>query len=135
MSSELDKYFGPKPETMMPNAKPSYFAEYPLFQEVCDAFMEEMNWTPDPWTTKAVIAGGRDFYAAHGNNPSLVRRTIRWLKRNSPEIYSNIASPRSLITKARSMGAKADSDSEQERRKYITGEYADFWGDGEETYE
>ena len=119
--SELDDLFGPKPKVEMPEAKPSYFAEYPAFQEVCEVFMEEMGWEHDPWTVKVVIAGGRDFYDAHGNDSRLVRRTIKWIRINEPHIYDKIASPRSLITHARSLGRKPDPDSEAGRQKYLKG--------------
>lgn len=119
--SELDKFFGPKPHTPMPPVTRTHFGRYPDRQEVCDAFIEEMDWDIDPWTIKQVAAGARDFVAVHGNKPRLIRKAIKYLKQNAPEVYGNIASPRSLITTARNVGKLLDPDDVEDRRRYLKG--------------
>ena len=103
-------------------AKRTNFGHYPDVQDLCDAFLEEMGWAPNRWTIKQVAAGARDFVEVHGQNIELMLKTIRRLKREAPHVYKNIASPRSLITAARS-----NTGGEASRRRYVEGEFADFW--------
>jgi hypothetical protein len=131
--SELDAYFGTKPETPMPTAQITHFARYPArIRSVCDAFMDEMCWTADPTTKRSVAAGAKRFVDVHGEDPKLLVRAIQRLKNNAPHIYDNISSPGSLITTARTLKRKPDPDSDEARQKYVTGEYADFFDDGGE---
>ena len=117
--SELDSFFGPKPTTEMPPAKPSHFGRYPDVQQLCDVFLEEMSWNHDLHTIQQVVAGARDFVLAIGNEPKLLLHTIKKMKREK----LNISSPRSCITLARNM--TPDPDSDEARQKYVT----DFWED------
>ena len=122
--SELDQYFGPKEHVEMPRAQRSNFGRYPArIRGVCDAFMKEMGWTPDPTTKRSVAAGAKRFIDVHGDNPLLMVRGIKHLRNIAPAVYDNIASPGSLITTCRRLGA--DPDSEEGRQKYVT----DFWED------
>jgi hypothetical protein len=136
---DIDNYF-PEAKKRADKAKAEFkahgqklqrtnFGRYPDCQEVCDAFIEAMEWNADPYTIKQVAAGGRDFVAVFGNNPDLVHKTIRYIERNEKEVYEKIASPRSLITFARRLGKKETMTDEDRRRRYMTGEYADFWED------
>lgn len=129
--SELDKHFGPAPDVAMPTAQPTAFGRYPArIRAVADAFMEEMGWHCDPTTKRSVAAGAKRFVDVHGDNPGLLVRGIKKLRNTAPHIYDNIASPGSLITPCRRMGA--DPDSVEARQRYVTGEFADFFGENDE---
>jgi hypothetical protein len=80
-----------------------------------------MGWNADPTTKKIVAAGAKRFIDVHGDNPQLMVRGIKRLRNTAPAVYDNIASPGSLITTCRRMGA--DPDSEESRQKYV-------WEDG-----
>ena len=119
--TELDKHFGPKPDTPMPPAQPSHFGRYPAVQTLCDTFLEEMEWNTDAYTKQQIVAGAKDFNLAIGNNPDLLLRALKKMKRNK----MSIGSPRSCITFARELLHTPDPDSEEGRKKYET----DFWED------
>ncbi len=99
----------------------THFGHVPQFQEVCDAFLDEMGWDPNPFTIKQVAAGGRDFYQVHGNQPELIRKTIRYVRKHEPDFFKMIASPRSLVNKARRFTGTNNADSEKSRRRYLKG--------------
>ena len=129
--NEADLILGKKKHAEMPTSQRTHFARYPArIRAICDAFIEEMGWTTDPTTKKIVAAGAKRFVDVHGNNPALLLRTIQQLRRNAPHIYQNIASPGSLITSARKM--TPDGDSEEARQRYVTGEFADFFGEDDD---
>ena len=115
MTSELDKFFGPKPDTPMPTAQPTHFARYPAVQSLCDTFLEEMEWNTDPYTKQQIVAGAKDFNLAIGNKPGLLLRALKKMKRKK----LTIGSPRSCITIAREMTPDADSD--ENRQRYLKG--------------
>ena len=117
MTSELDKFFGPAAEVEMPPIKCSHFGRFPDVQELCDTFLEEMEWNTDNYTKQQIVAGARDFNLAIGNNPGLLLRTIQQMKRDK----LSIASPRSCITIAREKMHVPDPDSQDGRRKYLRG--------------
>ena len=122
--NELDNFFGPKPDTPMPTAQRTHFGRYPIrIRSVADAFLDEMGWNADPTTKRNVAAGAKRFVDVHGENPDLVRRTIKYLERNAMHVYLNIGSPGSLINPARRFAGRPDPDSEEGRKKYET----DFW--------
>lgn len=109
--TELDNFFGPKPDTPMPSAQRTLFGRYPArIHSVCDAFLDEMEWNADPTTKRIVAAGAKRFVDVHGDNPELVRRTIQHLRHKAKHIYDNIASPGSLITPARKLGKRKEED-------------------------
>ena len=117
--NELDKHFGPKPDTPMPTAQPTHFGRYPArIRSVCDAFINEMGWNADPTTKRDIAAGAKKFVDVHGENPALVIKTIRYLKDNAPHIYDKIASPGSLYRTARHLKDKPDPDSDAARQRY-----------------
>lgn len=117
MTSELEKFFGPKPEVEMPPVERSYFGKFPEMEELCNLFLSEMEWGHDPYTVQQVAAGGRDFILAIGNKPDLLLRALKKMKKNK----MSIGSPRSCITFAREMLHSPDPDSEQNRRRYLKG--------------
>ena len=125
MTSELDELFGPREEVEMPTAKPTHFGRYPEVQELCDAFLEEMEWGHDLYTIGQVAAGARDYVLAVNHDPALLIRATRKMKKEK----MSIGSPRSCVTFAREMMNTPDPDSEAGRRKYET----DFWEDDDET--
>ena len=117
--NEADIFFGEKEPVEMPTAQRTNFGRYPArIRSVCDAFIEEMGWHCDPTTKKIVAAGAKRFVDVHGDNPALLVRTIRHLRRNARHIYQNIASPGSLITPARKFAGSPDADSAEHRQKY-----------------
>jgi len=124
--SELDNFLGPHEKPSMPSAKRTHFGRYPDCQELCDVFISEMEWSADPYTIRQVAAGARDFKLAVGNKPDLLLKAIKRMRNKGLDI----ASPRSCITMARKI--VPDPDSEEGRRRYVTGKYADFWGNGED---
>ena len=116
--NEADKILGPKKHVEMPKPQRSRFSRYPArIRAVCDAFLDEMGWSADPTTKRIVAAGAKRFVDVHGNNPDLVRRTIRHLRHKARHIYDNIASPGSLITPARKLGKRKEEDTQ----KYLRG--------------
>ena len=116
--SELDEFFGPKPKVEMPTAQPTLFGRYPVrIRSVCDAFIDEMGWGTDPTTKRNVAAGAKRFVDVHGENPELVRKTIRYLEHHAMHIYLNIGSPGSLINPARRFAGRSDTDTQ----KYLKG--------------
>jgi len=118
VTSEIDRFFGPKPEVEMPKAQPTHFGRYPArIRAVCDAFLDEMGWNADPTTIRIVAAGAKKFVDVHSDNPELVVRTIRNLRHKARHIYDNIASPGSLITPARKLGKRKEED----RDRYLKG--------------
>ena len=120
MTSDLDKFFGPKLDVEMPAIQPSHFGRYPVrIRSVCDAFIDEMGWGTDPTTKRNVAAGAKRFVDVHGEKPDLVRRTIKYLERNAMHIYLNIGSPGSLINPARRFAGRSDPDSDEARQKYV----------------
>ena len=64
--NDADLILGKKKHVDMPAAKRSPFARYPDVQELCDTFIEEMEWNTDPYTIKQIAAGARDFKRAIG---------------------------------------------------------------------
>jgi len=116
--TELDNHFGPKPAVSMPSARKSHFGRYPDIQVLCDTFLDEMDWRPDPYTIRQIAAGARDYKQAIDGDPKRLLKAIKKMKREG----LSIASPRSCITTARRTGN--DPDSEAGRQKYVTG---DFW--------
>jgi len=115
--NEADAILGPKKHVTMPTAQPTDFGRYPArIRSVCDAFIQEMDWNLDPTTKRSVAAGAKRFVDVHGDSPSLLVRGIKHLKNNAKHVYDNIASPGSLITTCRKIGA--DPDSEEFRSKY-----------------
>ena len=121
--TELDKFFGPKPDGEMPDIKPSHFGRYPDVQELCDAFLEEMEWGHDLYTIGQIAAGARDYILAINHDPSLLVRAAKKMKNNK----LSIGSPRSCITTAREKLYSPNPDSDKARQRYVTGEFADFW--------
>ena len=110
--SELDAFFGPKETVRMPPVERSYFGKFPEMEELCNLFLSEMEWGHDLYTIQQVAAGGRDFVLAIGNNPALLLRAIKKMKRKK----LSISSPRSCITAAREMRSP-----EEDRQKYLKG--------------
>ena len=117
MTSELDNWFGPKPNTEMPPAQPTHFARYPAVQSLCDVFLEEMDWGTDLYTIGQIAAGARDYALAIGHDTALLLRTIKKMKREE----LTIGSPRSCISIARTLLHSPDADSEAGRQKYLKG--------------
>ena len=115
--NDADVFFGPKPEVEMPPAQPTHFARYPAVQSLCDAFLEEMEWNPDPYTVGQIAAGAIDYALAVNHDPALLVRATRKMKRNE----MSIGSPRSCITYGREMLHSPDADSQENRQKYLKG--------------
>ena len=117
--TDADLILGRKKKVDMPTAKRSHFGRYPVrIRSVADAFMDEMGWSADPTTIRDVAAGAKRFVDVCGENPELVRKTIRHLKHNAPHIYRKIGSPGSLYKTARGLGATVDADSDEARQRY-----------------
>ena len=117
--NEADLILGKKKHVEMPTAQRTNFGRYPArIRSVCDAFMDEMGWSADPTTKRNVAAGAKQFVDVHGENPDLVRKTIRHLKHRAPHIYKNIGSPGSLVNPARQFAGQPDPDSDEHRQKY-----------------
>lgn len=110
--NDADIFFGLKPTTEMPPAQPTHFARYPDVQDLCDVFLEEMDWNHDLYTIQQVVAGARDFVLAIGNEPKLLLRATQKMKRKK----LSISSPRSCITAAREMRSP-----EEDTQKYLKG--------------
>ena len=120
--NEADSILGPKKHVEMPTAQVTLFGGYPVrIRSVADAFMDEMGWNADPTTIRDVAAGAKMFVDVHGENPELVRKTIRYLEHREPHIYKRIGSPGSLYKIARRFTDKSDSDSDEHRQKYLKG--------------
>ena len=116
--TELDRFFGPKPEVEMPKAQITHFGRYPArIRGVCDAFLDEMGWNADPTTIRDVAAGAKRFVDVHGDNPGLVRKTIRYIRHREPHIYKKIGDPGSLYKIARRFTNKPEED----RDRYLKG--------------
>ena len=124
--NDADLILGRKKDVDMPTAKRSHFARYPDVQVLCDTFIEEMEWNNDPYTIRQIAAGARDYKQAVSNDPKRLLKAIQRMKREK----LSIASPRSCITIARR--TEPDPDSEESRQRYVTGEFANFFGDDEE---
>ena len=109
--SELDNFFGPKPPTEMPPAQPTHFGDFPAVQPLCDAFLEEMDWNPDPYTVQQIVAGAIDYALAVNHDPALLIRATKKMKRNE----MSIGSPRSCITYGREMLHSPEVDTQKYR--------------------
>jgi len=96
--NDADLILGPKKHVEMPGLKRSHFGRYPDVQELCDTFIEEMEFNTDSYTIRQVAAGARDFRRAIGNKPDTLLRALKRMKQKK----LTIASPRSCITEARS---------------------------------
>ena len=125
MTSDADLILGPKKHVEMPPAQITHFGRYPAVQDLCDTFWEFMGWGTDAYTIQQIVAGAKDFNLAIGNNPDLLLRVLKKMKKNK----MSIGSPRSCITFAREMLHSLDPDSDKARQRYVNG---DFWGDGED---
>ena len=110
--NDADLILGPKKNVEMPPAQPTHFARYPDVQDLCDVFLEEMDWNHDLYTIQQVVAGARDFVLAIGNEPKLLLRATKKMKRKK----LSISSPRSCITTAREMRSP-----EEDTQKYLKG--------------
>ncbi len=120
--SELHELFEPREKPAMPSVQQTLFGRYPArIRSVADAFMNEMGWNGDPTTIRDVAAGAKKFVDVHGENPELVRKTIRHIKHRAPHIYRKIGSPGSLYKIARGLVDGADTDSDEHRQKYLRG--------------
>lgn len=111
LTSEADLILGPKKHVEMPPVTRTHFSRYPArIRAVCDAFLDEMEWSADPTTIRDVAAGAKRFVDVHGDNPELVRKTIRYLRHREPDIYKKIGSPGSLYKIARRFTNKPEED-------------------------
>ena len=119
--NDADLILGPKKRTDMPPTKRSHFARYPDVQELCDTFIEEMEWNHDAYTIRQIAAGARDYKQAVDNDPKRLLKAIQRMKR----VKLLIASPRSCITIARR--TEPDPDSAKARQRY-----AGAWEDDDE---
>ncbi|GAG02400.1 unnamed protein product [marine sediment metagenome] len=116
--NDADVFFGTKEPVEMPTAQPTHFGRYPArIRAVCDAFMDEMGWSADPTTIRDVAAGAKRFVDVHGDNPGLVRKTIRYIRHREPHIYKKIGDPGSLYKIARRFTNKP----EENRDRYLIG--------------
>ena len=125
MTSEANLILGPKKHVEMPTAKITHFGRYPAVEELCNVFLDFMEWNTDAYTKQQIVAGAKDFNLAIGNKPDLLLRALKKMKKNK----MSIGSPRSCITFAREMLHSPDPDSDKARQRYVT---SDFWGDGED---
>ena len=115
--NEADLILGPKKHVEMPTAQITHFARYPAVQNLCDVFLNFMEWNTDAYTKQQIVAGAKDFNLAIGNKPDLLLRALKKMKKNK----MSIGSPRSCITFAREMLHSPDADSEEHRQKYLRG--------------
>lgn len=110
--NDADLFFGEKKHVEMPTAQITHFARYPDVQNLCDVFLDEMDWNHDLYTIQQVVAGARDFVLAIGNEPKLLLRATKKMKKKK----LSISSPRSCITAAREMRSP-----EVDTQKYLKG--------------
>ena len=115
--NDAEAFFGPKKHVEMPTAQITHFARYPAVQDLCDTFLDFMEWNTDAYTKQQIVAGAKDFNLAIGNKPKLLLRVLQQMKRKK----LTIGSPRSCISIARELLHSPDADSDEHRQKYLKG--------------
>lgn len=104
----------------------------PQARTIAEAYLDECQrlgftgldgqGTPSKGHRKEIAAGARDFVEQVGEKPSILRKTIRKMRKEGLLLKN----PRSCIAIAREFDQWGDDDSpEATRERYLGGEFAD----------